>query len=300
MGAGLGYLGVDGIRRGEFFSKHVTFEGVIADRALEGGVAACAISNSNVSTVKRSIGSVSAAVTTPAATSNARARDFIHVSCVKHSPEIDIVVEKSGSAETESGGQVKSTRPCDDATTAPGAIMRTRILDRSDHTIGGGKGGQTLATSGIGPTRRERTREVLNGLLSEAETSSLFVWPGKLEPTVEAGLQARVPYRLTCVRVTPFEDRFGGARNVLLAGTTGGMVVAFDWGCLLHAARNCGGGDRTDRLMGAGGEDTVLPCAQVKCSCLGWKPSGLCDGGFASNRYVHPFSTLPSTRIHGG
>ncbi|CAM9414292.1 unnamed protein product, partial [Ectocarpus sp. 12 AP-2014] len=66
-------------------------------------------------------------------------------------------------------------------------------------------------------------------------SSSFFVWPPKLEPiSGEPGLEVRVPHRLTCVRVTAFETRYWGAHNVLLAGTKGGLAVAFDWGCLLR------------------------------------------------------------------
>lgn len=48
----MGALGVDGIRRGEFVSKRVAFEGVVADPALDGGVAACCVSNAADGTKK--------------------------------------------------------------------------------------------------------------------------------------------------------------------------------------------------------------------------------------------------------
>ena len=92
------------------------------------------------------------------------------------------------------------------------------------------------------------------------DTSFVFVWPGKLEATAEAGLQARVPYRLTCVRVTAFESRFRGARNALLAGTAEGLALAFDWRCLLRDS--AGGGKKEGRLEWQ--SEVLAPSAQVR------------------------------------
>lgn len=94
----------------------------------------------------------------------------------------------------------------------------------------------------------------------------MFVWPGKLEATSEAGLQARVPYRLTCVRVTAFESRFRGARNALLAGTTEGLALAFDWGCLL---RDSAVGRKKNERRSAWDSEMLAPSVQVKGRIFG-------------------------------
>lgn len=125
----------------------------------------------------------------------------------------------------------------------------------------GGRGGGGLPADAEGDTR----------------TSSVFVWPGKLEATAEPGLQARVSYRLTCVRATAFCARFGGARNALLAGTRAGMALVFDWGCLLRGGTGGGSdgggtgafvGGKEGRGAAAGkagsGDEMLLPSAQVR------------------------------------
>lgn len=100
---------------------------------------------------------------------------------------------------------------------------------------------------------------------SDERTSSILMWPGRLETGGEAARQASVPYRLTCLRVTAFGARFKGARNVLLAGTREGIVLAFDWGRLL---RDSGGGSTGDG-KGSGvvrrerENDTLSPSIQV-------------------------------------
>lgn len=100
--------------------------------------------------------------------------------------------------------------------------------------------------------------------------SSILVWPGKLEATSgDAGLEAKVPYRLTCVRATAFEARFKGAHNALLAGTKEGLALAFDWGCLLRdSGRGAGGGSGSDGWEGGNGRpkgEVLAPSAQVTC-----------------------------------
>lgn len=104
--------------------------------------------------------------------------------------------------------------------------------------------------------------------------SSLFVWPGKLDGASGApGLEVRVPHRLTCVRATAFEARFKGAHNALLAGTRGGLALAFDWGCLLRDSGSGGGGggtvggdsDRVGSKGGGKGSGVLAPSAQVMC-----------------------------------
>ena len=97
--------------------------------------------------------------------------------------------------------------------------------------------------------------------------SSVFVWPRKLEATSgEAGFEAKVPYRLTCVRATAFEARFKGAHNALLAGTKEGLALAFDWGCLIRESAGGGvGGGEGGRESGKARPNGELlpPSAQV-------------------------------------
>ena len=146
--------------------------------------------------------------------------------------------------------------------------------------------------------------------------SSIFVWPRKLEATSEeAGLEAEVPYRLTCVRSTAFEARFKGAHNALLAGTKEGLALAFDWGCLLRNSGGGGGGGGgggsgacSGREGGNGWKkgDALAPSAQV------WRDSGgfifgvvvsSTEGNklrFPSFQVVRPgeLETLPTTRSY--
>lgn len=104
----------------------------------------------------------------------------------------------------------------------------------------------------------------------DRRTSSILVWPGKLEAAAGApGLEVRVPHRLTCVRATAFEARFKGAHNALLAGTKGGLALAFDWGCLLRESGGRGGGTTGGDSDGAGKKErginngVLAPSAQV-------------------------------------
>lgn len=204
---------MEGFRRGEFVSKRVTFEGVVADPALDGGAAACCVFDGTTS-------------------------------------------------DDGSGGGGESRRGEGGRGGRSGERRRKRAEGPAAACgVVGGDEGTARKVSGTIAGRDSRAGHGANraaGAASSGESegsceddrhSSIMVWPGRLEAAAEAGLQAHVPYRLTCLRLTTFEARFAGARNVLLAGTREGLAVAFDWGCML---RDSGGGGRA-----GGGHDGV-------------------------------------------
>lgn len=142
-----------------------------------------------------------------------------------------------------------------------GSLPPAAFLPRGSTPVtlrGGGGGGTATATDAMGPVNDGDYRK-----------SSVFVWPRKLEATsVDAGLEAKVPYRLTCIRATAFEARFKGAHNALLAGTREGLALAFDWGCLLRDSGSgvCGGNggeDGRESVKARPTGEVLAPSAQV-------------------------------------
>ncbi|CAM9442887.1 unnamed protein product, partial [Choristocarpus tenellus] len=97
-------------------------------------------------------------------------------------------------------------------------------------------------------------------------SSYIYVWPKKVEAIPKAGLEARVSegYHITSLCATAFEGRVLAPppRNLLLAGTTQGLALAFDWGCLLRRS-SVGSDERAEK------EEEVIPAAQV---CLHSSP----------------------------
>lgn len=228
VGAGMGALGVEGLRRGEFVNKRVTFHAIAADPTLDGGLAACCVFNNSNSQA-----------TVAAAAAAGRGKDLTLGTGISNG----------------SGGN------------GNGTVNATSMEQARLTVAGAGRSGATAP-----PNRRGRTqggRRALNGIEDEDNNfagvvddrkSFVFVWPRRLEATAEAGLQAAVPYRLTCLRLTAFGDRFKDPRNALLAGTRDGIALAFDWGCLLRDSGGGGGGQpRSPRE-----DNTLRPCAQVR------------------------------------
>ena len=290
----MGALGPESIRRGEFVSKRAVFEGVVADPSLDGGVVACCVfgdaaaggggggGRGNASknpvgggggTKKRSAGALGdfgdgaggatpesgttvAAATGPSANpDNARNR----------ATDNDNRINDGKSGKT-SNKRKKSTVLASASTcaTTGGSLAPAAFLPRGSTAAGprGAGGAETPAAAGA----------LGRGSGGDHRKSSVFVWPGKLEATSgDPGLEAKVPYRLTCVRATAFEARFKGAHNALLAGTREGLALAFDWGCLLRDSRGGGtggGGDDDGRESGKtrlNGE-VLAPSAQVMCA----------------------------------
>lgn len=262
---GASYLEVDGARRGEFVGKRVTFEGIVSDPAIDGGVAACAIGDAQETHTNSGFSvpvAKAAAYTGKVATSVG-----VHaISCGSGGGTREPVVEPSDNAggANATTAVATETKRGQDLATATGADKTTEGLSSVKARVRA-----SCYPRGTGAGAGEDA-DNLSSL--SVDTSSLFVWPSGLEPTAEVpGLRARIPHRLTCVRVTPFEGRFGEARNALLAGTSAGMVVSFDWGCLV---RDAGKMERSGAKKGKGPDDaaerqqdqkeySVLPSAQV-------------------------------------
>lgn len=316
VGAGMGALGNDGVRRGEFVSKRVIFEGIVSDPALDGGVAACCVAgNGGAFNPSANYGSTRSGTNfgstrgggggggVPGAA--VRGADGGGTSSSRKKPHhrdggspADLALVTSGSAtkdhgrdESGHGGRRPSRGQSFDGNdqtdaASPFFVAPVSVPIPAPGGSGGGSGGggggsdggpagrvySGRATAGGSSTPAEgvsikggRVRGTgsgggVGGMGGGRDTSFVFVWPGKLEATTEAGLQARVPYRLTCVRVTAFESRFRGARNALLAGTKEGLVLAFDWGCLL---RDSASGGKNEGQLGWEGE-VLAPSAQVR------------------------------------
>lgn len=133
----------------------------------------------------------------------------------------------------------------------------------------GSRSGEMTAAAGRG-------NETGTKSCMDARKSSIMVWPESVGGAADVGLQTTVAYRLTCVRMTAFEERFKGARNALIAGTKEGMALAFDWGFLLRASRRGGQDGKVNdtrescpaAVQDHGyGEKPFVPSGQV---CLAW------------------------------
>eukprot|EP00752_Nemacystus_decipiens_P007835 g7000.t1 len=314
VGAGMGALGLENTRRGQFVSKRAVFEGVVADPALDGGVVACCvfgdaadgaggggrINNSTdpgrggarnkrgagvLSSLANGTGAATsergvtvavakrASATPEHARSRATANDNLGGCVGLESPEVsnggidrggDIINNDNNGKTTNKRSKAAKLESASICATTGGSMAPAAFIPRGSAAaaLRGGDGETVTAAGAVHP-----------GSDGDHRKSSVFAWPRKLEATSgEAGLEARVPYRLTCVRATSFEARFKGAHNALLAGTKEGLALAFDWGCLL---RESGGGGVT------GGEDSkeggkarpigevLAPSAQV---CLHSRP----------------------------
>lgn len=323
VGAGMGALGIDGVRRGEYISKRAVFEGIVADPALDGGVVACCVVGGNGvggrrgggtnisggsddvggalggfdvgrSESRQGSGSQGAA---PVPTEKGRSltvsdrttinnisinrnnhdgdgegRDKIcpeapQVSSGSSGSGNKIAKKKTKNNSSDETRRARSRRKellaaASVCATTGGTMAPVASLPRGSTAPAPGSGGRTMATSDADALRP--------GGEGDQRKSSIFVWPRKIEASSqEAGLEATVPFRLTCVRATAFEARFKGAHNALLAGTREGMALAFDWGRLL---RNSGGGGCSgDRGWGNGKKEenggekaaALAPSAQV-------------------------------------
>lgn len=243
----MGALGVEGIRRSEYVTKRVSFHALAADPTLDGGlVASCVINDNNTSSSSNSNDDDPAGGGPGIKKAVLGSRASVATGLV------------AGGAQRELG-----TAPAMAPGTTPGSAAGATAAKRP-RTCNGGRNG--------GSCDKNKTDGDDGG--GDNRTSSLFVWPRRLEATAEAGLQVTVPYRLTCLRLTEFGARFKGARNALLAGTRDGVALAFDWGCLV--IRSNGGGaaggseeEENGAVHGGGkrcrpqGNETVKPFAQV-------------------------------------
>eukprot|EP00903_Cladosiphon_okamuranus_P020583 g18894.t1 len=298
VGAGIGALGPENTRRGEFVSKRAVFEGVVADPALDGGVVACGVfgnaaaggngggrSNASKNAVrgggrkKRSAGALSnlgdgaggatpeLVISAPAATGSSvtlenahnRANDNNDRNRDRNNKNNNENNEKA-SSKRKKAAVLESASTC--ATTG-GSMAPAAFLPRGSTAAG---------LQGAGGTEAVTTTDTLSPASDgDHRKSSVLVWPRKLEATSgDAGLEAKVPYRLTCVRATAFEARFKGAYNALLAGTKEGLALAFDWGCLLRESGGGGGGEQSRESKKSRPKASILtPFAQV---CLHSRP----------------------------
>ncbi|CAB1115621.1 unnamed protein product [Ectocarpus sp. CCAP 1310/34] len=287
VGSGLGALGTDKVRRGEFLNKRVAFEGIVADPTLDGGLVACCvsaggggggegggddknradadgerkISRSTMSKLdvgargksQRGSGLPSA---TPAAENcsthvgTAPKRTNSNGNDGNTSVELQAAgVSGSNTTSGERRSKRRHLEPSSTCATTGGSTAPVSLLPRGSSAAAALRGGSRVATADAARLG-DRCQS----------SSSFFVWPPKLEPiSGEPGLEVRVPHRLTCVRATAFETRYWGAHNVLLAGTKGGLAVAFDWGCLL---RDSAAGDEEKGNRGEKG-GVLMPSAQV-------------------------------------
>lgn len=268
VGASLGCLEVDDARRGEFVGKRVTFEGIVSDPALDGGVAACAIGDTQETRTNSAFSVPRAKEAAYAGKAGKKAASVgVHVISGRSGGGTKERVAKPSDRAGEANATTAvatETKQGQDFATAAGADETTKGLSSMKARV---------CASGYPRGTGTGTGEDADNLSSSSvDTSSLFVWPGGLEPTAEVpGLRAQIPCRLTCVRITPFETRFGEARNALLAGTAAGMVVSFDWGCLVRDAGKMEGSvvkkgkgpyDAAGRQRDQK-ECSVLPSAQV-------------------------------------
>ncbi|CAM9251968.1 unnamed protein product, partial [Ectocarpus sp. 4 AP-2014] len=286
VGSGLGALGTDKVRRGEFVSKRVAFEGIVADPTLDGGLVACCVSAggggggggddknradadggrklSRGTMGKLDVGARGKSQRCSGLPSAAPAAE----NCSPHvgtapkrtnsngndgNTTAELQAAGVGDSNTQTSGERRSKRrhlePSSTCATTGGSTAPVSLLPRGSSAAAAMRGGSRVATAGAA------------GLGDRCQSSSsFFVWPPKLEPiSGEPGLEVRVPHRLSCVRATAFETRYWGAHNVLLAGTKGGLAVAFDWGCLLRDSA-AGEEEKGDR-GGKGG--VLMPSAQV-------------------------------------
>ncbi|CAM9459794.1 unnamed protein product [Ectocarpus sp. 12 AP-2014] len=285
VGSGLGALGTDKVRRGEFVSKRVAFEGVVADPALDGGLVACCVSAGggggggddknrdaddgqklsrgtmgklDVCARRKSQCGSGLPSAAPAAENCSPHVGTAHKRTTLNGNDGNTTAELQatgvGGKNTKTSGERRSKRrhlePSSTCATTDGSTAPVSLLPRgSSASAAALRGGSRVATADAAGLR-DRCQS----------SSSFFVWPPKLEPiSGEPGLEVRVPHRLTCVRATAFETRYWGAHNVLLAGTKGGLAVAFDWGCLLRdsAAGDEEKGDRGKK------DGMLMPSAQV-------------------------------------
>lgn len=275
-------------------NKRAVFEGVVADPALDGGVVACCVfgnaaaggggggkSNaSNNEGGRRKRRGVSALSDLGDGAGGATPELGITAAAAT-GPSANLEIARDQAADNDgrnrdgsinNNGKISNNRnkatvlaSASTCATTGGSMAPAAFLPRG-HTAAG--------LHGAGFTERANVADALApGSDGDHRTSSVLVWPRKLEATSgDAGLEAKAPYRLTCVRATAFEARFKGAHNALLAGTKEGLAVAFDWGCLL---RDSGGG--VGGGGGGGGEESkesrkarpngeaLTPSAQVTC-----------------------------------
>ncbi|CAM9932995.1 unnamed protein product, partial [Ectocarpus fasciculatus] len=289
VGSGLGALGTDKVRRGEFVSKRVAFESIVADPSLDGGLVACCVSGggggggggddknradddggrklSHATMSKldggargksqRGSGLLSAAapaaencsphVGATAKRTNSNSNDG--------NATAELQAPRVGGSDNKTGGGRRSKRrhlePSSTCATTGGSTAPVSLLPR---------GSSAAAAALRGGGSRVATAEAAR-VGDRCQSSSFFVWPPKLEPVSgEPGLEVRVPHRLTCVRATAFETRYRGAHNILLAGTKGGLALAFDWGCLLRDSAAGDDEQKGDRREKGG---VLMPSAQV-------------------------------------